>query len=125
MNLLPQADLSVWLKLLGIGLITGLVNGLLGIGGGTVLIPSMVFLLSISQHQAHGTSLAVILPTALVSAIIYGFNDDLNIKLSLQVALGGITGGYLGAKLMNHIPAPALKKFFAVFMFLAGLRMVL
>jgi len=125
MNLLFQTDLSVWIRLLVIGLITGLVNGLLGIGGGTILIPCMVFLLGISQHQAHGTSLAIILPTALVSALVYGLNSDLDIKLSLQVALGGMTGGYLGARLMNHIPALALKKFFAVFMFLAGLRMVL
>lgn len=125
MHLHAQMNLSVWLKLLAIGLATGLVNGLLGIGGGTILIPCMVFLLGISQHQAHGTSLAIILPTALVSAFIYGLNNDLNIKLSLQVALGGMAGGYLGARLMNHIPAATLKKFFAVFMFLAGLRMVL
>lgn len=125
MNLSVQMDLAVWLKLLAIGLVTGLVNGLLGIGGGTILIPCMVFLLGISQHQAHGTSLAIILPTALVSAFIYGLNNDLNIRLALQVALGGIAGGYLGARLMNFIPALTLKKFFAVFMFLAGLRMVL
>ncbi|MFZ5641660.1 MAG: sulfite exporter TauE/SafE family protein [Bacillota bacterium] len=125
MNLTTQMDISVWLKLLAIGLVTGLVNGLLGIGGGTILIPCMVFFLGISQHQAHGTSLAIILPTALVSSIIYSLNSDLDLKLSLQVALGGMTGGYLGARLMNHIPAMTLKKFFAVFMFLAGLRMVL
>ncbi len=125
MNLTQQINPSVWLKLLAIGLITGLVNGLLGIGGGTILIPCMVFLLGISQHQAHGTSLAIILPTALVSAFIYGLNSDLNLKLSLQVALGGIIGGYLGAKLMNRIPPLTLKKFFAIFMFIAGVRMVL
>lgn len=125
MSLSVRMNSAVWLSLLTIGLVTGLVNGLLGIGGGTILIPCMVFLLGISQHQAHGTSLAIILPTALVSAIIYGINSDLNIKLALQVALGGIAGGYLGARLMNYIPAQTLKKFFAVFMFLAGLRMVL
>jgi len=111
--------------LLVIGIITGLVNGLLGIGGGTILIPSMVFLMGIAQHQAHGTSLAVILPTTIASSIIYGLNNDLNYIVSLEVAAGGMLGGYLGAKLMNRLSAKRLRQFFGIFMFLAGLRMIL
>ncbi len=110
--------------LLGIGIVTGLINGLLGVGGGTVLIPSMVFLLGVSQHQAHGTSLAVILPTTVASSIIYGLNKGLNFPVALEVVIGGIAGGYIGAKLMNRIPANRLRQFFGVFMFLAGLRMM-
>ncbi|PKM46796.1 MAG: sulfite exporter TauE/SafE family protein [Firmicutes bacterium HGW-Firmicutes-8] len=113
------------LILLSIGVITGLVNGLLGIGGGTILIPAMVFLLGISQHQAHGTSLAVILPTTVASCIVYGLNHDLNFTVALEVASGGIIGGYFGAKLMNKIPAVRLRQFFGLFMFLAGLRMMI
>ncbi len=101
-----------------------MVNGLLGIGGGTILIPAMVFLMGVAQHQAHGTSLAVILPTTVASCFIYGLNDDLNFMLTLQVVTGGVIGGYLGAKLMNRIPARKLKQFFGIFMFLAGLRMM-
>lgn len=110
--------------LIAIGITTGLVNGLLGIGGGTILIPSMILVLGISQHQAHGTSLAVILPTTVASCIVYGLNNDLNYKIALQVVSGGILGGYLGARLMNKIPADRLRQFFGVFMFLAGLRMM-
>jgi len=110
--------------LIAIGITTGMVNGLLGIGGGTILIPSMVLALGISQHQAHGTSLAVILPTTVASCIVYGLNDDLNYKIALQVVSGGILGGYLGARLMNKIPADRLRQFFGVFMFMAGLRMM-
>ncbi|MDW7675774.1 MAG: TSUP family transporter, partial [Bacillota bacterium] len=72
-----------------IGLLSGLVNGLLGIGGGTILIPAMVFLLYERQHQAHGTSLAIILPTAIVSTFIYGSHGNLDLMLALQVAIGG------------------------------------
>ncbi|WP_418792452.1 sulfite exporter TauE/SafE family protein [Phosphitispora sp. TUW77] len=108
-----------------IGIITGLINGLLGIGGGTILIPAMVFFMGITQHQAHGTSLAVILPTTLASCLIYGLNHDLNLNLTIQVIAGSIGGGYLGAKLLNKIPAPKLRRFFGIFMFLAGLRMML
>ncbi|MFZ7104345.1 MAG: sulfite exporter TauE/SafE family protein [Peptococcaceae bacterium] len=108
----------------GIGVITGIVNGLLGIGGGTILIPAMIFLLGEKQHKAHGTSLAIILPTALISAIIYKYNNYLDLSLSLKVALGAVVGGYIGAKLMNKIPAQSLKKLFGIFMVIAGLRMV-
>lgn len=107
-----------------IGVVTGLVNGLLGIGGGTILIPAMVFLLGVSQHQAHGTSLAIILPTTIASCIVYGINNDLNYTIAFEVALGGMVGGYLGAKLMNKISGNRLRQFFGIFMFLAGLRMM-
>lgn len=110
--------------LIAIGIATGLVNGLLGIGGGTILIPSMVVALGLSQHQAHGTSLAVILPTTIASCIVYGLNNDLDFKIAVEVVSGGLFGGYLGARLMNKIPADKLRKFFGVFMFLAGLRMM-
>ena len=111
--------------LITIGVLTGLINGLLGIGGGTILIPSMVFFIGIAQHQAHGTSLAVILPTTVASCLIYGFNDELSFKISLQVVTGSMVGGYLGAKLMNRIPAHRLRQFFGLFMLLAGLRMLI
>ncbi|PKM81870.1 MAG: sulfite exporter TauE/SafE family protein [Firmicutes bacterium HGW-Firmicutes-14] len=111
------------LFLIIIGIITGFINGLLGIGGGTILIPSMVFLLGVAQHQAHGTSLAVIMPTTIASCIIYGLNKDLDFRVALQVVTGGIAGGYLGARLMNRISAGRLRQFFGVFMFLAGIRM--
>ncbi|MGF7183945.1 hypothetical protein GGQ84_000020 [Desulfitispora alkaliphila] len=108
-----------------IGVVTGLVNGLLGIGGGTILIPAMVFLLSETQHQAHGTSLAIILPTALVSSLVYQSHGNLDLLLAAKVATSGMVGGYLGAKLMNRIPPVALQKIFGIFMGLAGLRMML
>ncbi|MGI6226353.1 MAG: sulfite exporter TauE/SafE family protein [Peptococcales bacterium] len=107
-----------------IGLLTGLVNGLLGIGGGTILIPAMIFLLGEKQHQAHGTSLAIILPTAVISALVYYFHDNLDIPLTIKVVTGAVIGGYIGAKLMNLIPAKSLKKLFGIFMVIAGLRMV-
>jgi uncharacterized membrane protein YfcA len=107
-----------------IGILSGLVNGLLGIGGGTILIPAMVFLLCERQHQAHGTSLAIILPTAVVSSFVYQAHGKLDLALAAQVAVGGIVGGYLGAKLMNRIPPVTLQKIFGVFMGLAGLRMI-
>ncbi|HHZ17221.1 MAG TPA: sulfite exporter TauE/SafE family protein [Peptococcaceae bacterium] len=112
------------LRLGGIGLLTGIINGLLGIGGGTILIPALTFLLQKEQHTAHGTSLAIILPTAMVSTFVYQANNHIDWPLAFKIALSGMIGGYLGANLMEHIPAASLKKLFGIFMAIAGLRMV-
>lgn len=107
-----------------IGIFTGLINGLLGIGGGTILIPAMVFLLGEKQHLAHGTSLSIILPTAIISTIIYQTNHHIDWNLVWKIALSGMIGGYCGARLMPLIPARHLRKLFGAFMFIAGLRMI-
>jgi len=107
-----------------IGLITGLINGLLGVGGGTILIPAMVLLLGVCQHEAHGTSLMVIFPTATASAIIYYLHGHVDWRLAALVAGGGIVGGYLGAKLMEHLPDRLLRKVFAVFLIATAIWMV-
>lgn len=112
-------------KIFIIGLLSGIVNGLLGIGGGTILIPAMVFLLGEEQHKAHGTALMAMLPIALVSTFLYGLKGSLDYGLALKVASSGVFGGYLGAKLMNRIRADHLKKAFAIFLIIAGLRMVI
>ncbi|HHY06095.1 MAG TPA: sulfite exporter TauE/SafE family protein [Clostridia bacterium] len=107
-----------------IGIFTGLVNGLLGIGGGTILIPAMVFLWGEKQHIAHGTSLSIILPTAIVSTFVYQANSYIDWALALKIALSGMMGGYLGARLMQYIPGSHLRKLFAAFMTVAGIRMI-
>lgn len=107
-----------------IGLLTGFINGFIGIGGGTILIPAMVFLLAEEQHIAHGTSLTIILPTAVVSAFIYQANNHMDWGLAVKIAASGTLGGYLGAKLMEKISAPRLKQIFGLFMVIAGIRMV-
>lgn len=108
-----------------IGIASGIVNGLLGIGGGTIVIPAMVMLLNVEQHKAHGSSLAIILPTAIISTFIYWYNGNVDLLLALKITSAGIIGGYLGAKLLNYIPSTYLRKFFGIFMIVAGVRMVL
>ncbi len=112
-------------RLLLIGAFTGFINGLIGIGGGTILVPAIVLLLGEKQHTAHGTSLAVILPTAIASSYIYHSNSNLDLLLAVKIATTGIFGGYLGAVLMEKIPALRLKQLFGAFMIIAGIGMVL
>jgi len=112
------------LKLVILGLFTGLINGLFGSGGGTLLVPGMIFVLGVEEHKAHATAISIILPLAIMSTLIYFNSGIISYKVTLKVALGGILGGYLGAKLLTKIPSSILRKIFAVFMMIAAFRMV-
>lgn len=109
---------------LGVGLAVGLLNGLLAVGG-TLLIPSLVRILKFDQHQAHGTSLWIILPTSAVSLSIYLFRQGVFVDIGWKIALGGAAGAIIGAKLMTLISGLWLKRIFAGFMLIAALRMII
>jgi hypothetical protein len=102
-----------------------MVAGLTGIGGGVFLVPLMVGVLGVAQHQAHGTSLAVILPIALVGAITYALLGHTDWVLILVLALGSVVGVVLGARLMTRVPARQLRWAFGVFLVLVGIYMVI
>ncbi len=106
------------------GLVAGIFSGLLGVGGGIIMIPIMVSYFNLSQHQAHATSLAVIVPTAITSSIIYGFHGQLDFPIAINLAAGSILGAAIGAKTMVKIPADQLKRIFGILLVLVGLRMV-
>ncbi|WP_432408803.1 sulfite exporter TauE/SafE family protein [Wukongibacter sp. M2B1] len=112
------------IKICLLGIFTGLLNGLFGSGGGTLLVPGMIFLLKIEEHKAHATTISVILPLAIVSTYIYYRSGIMSLNITLKVAIGGVVGGYVGAKLLNKIPSHILRKIFAVFMIIAAFRMV-
>ena len=108
-----------------IGIVAGLLSGLMGVGGGVIMVPLMVLLLPFTQHQAHGTSLAVVMFTAVVSAITYGWLGSIDFILALELAVGGMAGARVGALWVNRIPALQLRRIFGGFIFLVGLRMIL
>jgi len=108
-----------------IGSATGLLSGLMGIGGGVIMVPLMVHFLPLTQHVAHGTSLAVVVFTGLASAIAYGFQGSLNLLLAAELALGTVTGARIGALWMNRISAARLRQAFGFLLGLVGLRMIL
>lgn len=111
-------------KIVGYGLLAGILSGLLGIGGGIVLVPMMVSLLGFAQHNAHATSLAVIVPTAIMSSIVYGIHGNINIVLATILAVGSVIGASIGAKLMKKISAPQLKRIFGILLLVVGVRML-
>jgi uncharacterized protein len=110
-------------KKLGIGFATGFINGLIGVGG-TLLVPSLIHFLRTERRIAHGTSLAIILPTSLISIFIYGKNGAMKYEIGIWIAIGGLVGGYLGARWLKRIPIIWLKRFFALLMIIAGTRMI-
>ncbi|MDD2401060.1 MAG: sulfite exporter TauE/SafE family protein [Clostridia bacterium] len=103
-----------------IGFFMGILSGL-AIGGGTLLIPSLVIFMNISQHTAQGVCLASFIPTAIVAVITHIHQNNVKIRLALYLTLGALIGAVLGATLANHINPFILKKIFGVFLILMGI----
>ena len=117
-------DLLRGLAFLGVGLGTGVLSALMGVGGGLVLVPAMVLLFSFSQHTAEGTSLLVIIPTALVGAIRHARRGYTDWRLGLAVGVGGIAGGLVGAQVALALDSDILQLLFALFLAATGVRML-
>ena len=107
-----------------VGVVAGILCGLFGVGGGVIIVLFISLFLAIDQHIAQGTAIAITFSASVVSTIIYYFNGYLDWHFIVPITLGSIIGGYFGAKLMNKIPSHYLQKFFAIFMIIAGIRMV-
>ena len=119
-------SVSMLLMLLIIGAFTGIMSGMLGIGGAIIMIPAMVYFLGFSQQMAQGTSLAVMLPPiGIFAAYNYWKAGQANIKFALILAAAFIIGSYFGSKLALNIPQPLLKKIFGVLLLLVAAKMLL
>ena len=110
-----------------IGLVSGIVSGLFGVGGGIVMVPAMIFLLSPPSRdikQAVGTSLLVIIPTALMGSYKHFTQGNIEWRTALSLAPLAIAGSYLGAWLTTQISAGNLKRAFGGFLILVGARLL-
>lgn len=117
---------SVLLILILIGIVTGIMAGMLGIGGAIIMIPGLVFLLGLSQQAAQGTSLAVMLPPiGILAAFNYFKAGQVNIKFALILAVAFIIGSYFGSRLALEIPQQTLKKVFGILLLLVAVKMLL
>lgn len=115
---------NVVITLLLIGLLAGTLSGTVGVGGGVVMVPLMVFLLGLSQLQAQGTSLAVMLPpTGIMAAIAYHREGYVNWKYAAIIAAAFVIGGYFGAKIAVNVDQNITRKVFAVFMMFVAVRL--
>ena len=110
-------------KLLVIGVVGGLLSGLLGVGGGTLIVPFLTLAVGLTQHGAEATSLLVILPTAIVGSLTLRRKGVGNLGVALRFGLVGAIGAVAGAKLALALPGSTLKLIFAVFVGLVGLKL--
>lgn len=108
-----------------IGLVAGLLSGLFGVGGGTVIIPLLVLLLRFDQRRAAGTSLAAIVPTATVGVISYALSGSVAWIPALILAAGAVVGAQIGSRLMPRISQRALRWGFVVFLLVVLLSLFL
>ncbi len=118
-------QLNEIITLVVIGLLAGTVGGGLGVGGGVIIVPALVFLFGFNQHEAQGTSLAVLMfPMAVFGAYNYYKNGYVHFKHALIIVAAFAVGQYLGSLLSVNIPAKTLKPVFGVFIVLMGLKMI-
>lgn len=109
-------NLTIWtvLALLVVGVAAGSLSGLVGIGGGVVIVPALIFLLGFDQHTAQGTSLAVLtMPVVVLGAFEYYRKGHVSLPAALIIAVGFIVGGMFGGRLANALPADTIRKIFA------------
>ncbi|MBE7041035.1 MAG: sulfite exporter TauE/SafE family protein [Ruminococcaceae bacterium] len=106
------------------GLLAGFLNGLFGSGGGTVIVPFLEEFLDQSEHKAHATAILIILSFTIISLIFYGYRQHISYEVALWASLGGVTGGFLGAKLLKKLSGSVIRKIFGAFMLIAAVRMV-
>jgi uncharacterized membrane protein YfcA len=116
---------STIILLILIGLLAGVFSGIVGLGGGLIIIPALIYLLHMDQYGAQGTSLAMMLPPiGLLAAFNYYKAGALNIKYAMILAVAFFIGGYFGSRFALSIPADTLRKIFAFALILVAVRML-
>jgi uncharacterized membrane protein YfcA len=107
-----------------VGLVVGVVSGIVGIGGGVLFIPALVWLFNMNQHKAQGTSLGALLaPVGIFAFMEYYRKGNADLRVALLLAAGFLVGGYFGAVGAQHIPELWLRRMFAVMLVVVGARM--
>ncbi len=108
-----------------LGLMAGALSGLIGVGGGVIIVPALVFLFGLSQHEAQGTTLALLVPPiGLLAAWTYWQEGYVNLHIAVLICSGFFVGGLLGAKLANYLSNLALERVFGVAMLFIALKMI-
>src|SRR5262245_13922019 len=109
---------------LGLGLMAGVLSGLVGIGGGIIIVPALVYFFGMDQKTAQGTSLAVLLPpTGLFAFMEYYRAGHVDVKAGAGIIVGLLLGGLVGGEFAQQLPHETLRKIFAVLLLLVAVKM--
>ena len=115
-------DTTGWIIGLAVGLFTGIVSGLMGIGGGNVMVPASTILLHLDQHQAQGVSLVVIVPTAISGTWSHYRRGNVNVRVALFLIPGAIVGGLIGGRIAQYVPSDQLRVIFGIILLYFAMR---
>lgn len=118
-------NLTQLIILIAIGIISGLLSGIFGIGGAIIVIPALVFILGLSQHDAQGTSLAFMVPpVGILATWNYWKAGHVNWKIALVLSLTFVIGAYLGSQFSLNIPDKMLRRLFGFLMILMAIKLI-
>ncbi len=108
-----------------LGLLAGVLSGLIGIGGGVIIVPSLIFWFGFSQQEAQGTTLGLLVPPiGILAAWTYYQQGYVNFKVAALICFGFVLGGLLGAKIAVDLPSEVLEKVFGIALLLIALKMI-
>lgn len=107
------------------GIAAGILGGLVGVGGGIIIVPSLVYFLSFSQKSAQGTSLGLLLlPVGILGVLQYYKQGHVDLRVVAIIAIGFLAGSYFGSKIALSLPQETVKKIFAVVLLLIAFKML-
>lgn len=113
------------LILIAIGLTAGILSGFVGIGGGLLIVPALIFFLGMSQFESQGTSLAMMLPPIGILAVLnYSKTGNINWSYAMILAVVFIIGGFIGSKITLSLSPQVVRKTFGVLMLLAAFKLI-
>jgi uncharacterized membrane protein YfcA len=118
-------DLQTLLIIILIGVAAGTLSGLVGVGGGIIIVPALIYFIGFSQKAAQGTSLGVLLlPVGILGVLQYYKQGHIDMKVVGYLSIGFLVGGYLGSKIALNISQETAKKIFAVLMIVIAVKML-
>jgi hypothetical protein len=113
-----------YLAVIGIGLVAGLTGGLFGVGGGIVIVPLLIMFVHMTPQMAIGTSLAVIIPTAVMGSYRHSQIGHVDWRIAAIMAIGSVVGAYAGASLSDYVSGDWLKRAFAILLLVTAIRLL-
>jgi len=120
-----KMTMEIILLLVLIGLTAGVLSGLVGVGGGIIVVPALVFFLGFTQQQAQGTSLGLLLlPVGILAVLNYYKQGHIDIRVIGIMAIAFVVGGWLGSKWALSLPEEVVKKIFAIILFYSAIKMM-
>ena len=120
-----KMTVQIILLLVIIGLTAGILSGLVGVGGGIIVVPALVFFLGFTQPQAQGTSLGLLLlPVGILAVLNYYKQGHIDMRVIGIMAIAFVIGGWLGSKWALSLPEDVVKKIFAIILFYSAIKMM-